>query len=169
MSAERPNKTRAPESLPEAEGPERKRVLNVLAQRRYREYSRCLHRIANQIADADVSIGQRRKEKIAALEAHAKGVPSLSTTPPQPRPSDSEKVVADSNLIDSEAVEEIAKRTTESSFAMFDFDEDPFGPGPMQPFHGQLTTPLEMRHTDESISLYQHSYSYTLNGFAITS
>jgi hypothetical protein len=148
MSAERPKKTRTPESLPEAEGPERKRVLNVLAQKRYRESPRCLHGVVYQIADADVAIGQRRREKIAALEAHAKGVSSPLTTPheaaTQLSPSDGEKVVTDPSFVDSEVLEEVVKPTTENSFAMFDFDEDPFGPGPMQPFHGELAKSLQI-------------------------
>jgi hypothetical protein len=102
----------------------------------------------HQIAEADVSVGQRRKEKIAALEAHAKGVSSLSTTPHEAAtrlsPSDGEKVVADPSLVDSQVLEEVVKPTTENSFAMFDFDEDPFGPGPMQPFHGELIVSLQI-------------------------
>ncbi|KAJ4359747.1 uncharacterized protein N0V89_000303 [Didymosphaeria variabile] len=50
---ERKKKTKTPKSLPEPGDPDRKRVLNVLAQRRYRE---------------------RRKAKYAALEAQAQGV-----------------------------------------------------------------------------------------------
>jgi hypothetical protein len=50
MPADRRKKTKTPEAVPDAGDPDRKRVLNVLAQRRYR---------------------QKRKEKIAALEAQA--------------------------------------------------------------------------------------------------
>ncbi|PSN73741.1 hypothetical protein BS50DRAFT_629728 [Corynespora cassiicola Philippines] len=57
MPAERKRKNRTPEAIPDPGDPDRKRVLNVLAQRRYRE---------------------RRREKIAALEAQAKGL----TSPP---------------------------------------------------------------------------------------
>jgi hypothetical protein len=95
-----------------------------------------------------VSVGQRHKEKIAALEAHAKGDSSPLTTPHEAatrlNPSDGEKVVVDPNLVDSEVLKEVVKPTTENSFAMFDFDEDPFGPGPMQPFHGELTKSLQI-------------------------
>jgi hypothetical protein len=53
MPADRRKKTKTPEAVPDAGDPDRKRVLNVLAQRRYR---------------------QKRKEKIAALEAQASGL-----------------------------------------------------------------------------------------------
>ncbi|KAJ4992000.1 hypothetical protein SVAN01_02595 [Stagonosporopsis vannaccii] len=56
MPAGRVQKSRSPNDVPDLGDPDRKRVLNVLAQRRYR---------------------QRRKEKIATLEAQAKSLESL--------------------------------------------------------------------------------------------
>ncbi|KAF2864994.1 hypothetical protein BDV95DRAFT_613142 [Massariosphaeria phaeospora] len=60
MAATRRRKTKTPEEVPGAGDPERKRVLNILAQRRYR---------------------QRQKEKIAALEAQAQAKSQDSLQP----------------------------------------------------------------------------------------
>lgn len=62
MPADRRKKTKTPEHVPDAGDPDRKRVLNVLAQRRYR---------------------QKRRERIAALEAQARA--------PSPQRSSNEK------------------------------------------------------------------------------
>ncbi|KAF2274707.1 uncharacterized protein EI97DRAFT_434936 [Westerdykella ornata] len=62
MPADRRTKTATPEEVPRLGDPDRKRVLNVLAQRRYR---------------------QRRKEKLAELEARAR-TSSLTDISPQP-------------------------------------------------------------------------------------
>ncbi|KAH7135135.1 hypothetical protein B0J11DRAFT_153731 [Dendryphion nanum] len=58
MPVERRKKTKTPEDVPDLGDPDRKRVLNVLAQRRYR---------------------QKRREKIAHLEAQTKGLDQSTT------------------------------------------------------------------------------------------
>ncbi|KAF2800129.1 hypothetical protein K505DRAFT_404171 [Melanomma pulvis-pyrius CBS 109.77] len=109
MPAER-RKTKTPDTVPDPGDPERKRVLNVLAQRRYR---------------------QRRREKIAALEAQAK-----NPTPPDSL-DQSQDQVADLNssigprtsteslLEECTGVEEIVRNTEDIGFPMLDFDQDP--------------------------------------------
>ncbi|KAF2262690.1 hypothetical protein CC78DRAFT_534564 [Lojkania enalia] len=62
MPAEKKRNNSTPQTVPELGDPDRKRVLNVLAQRRYR---------------------QRRREKIAALEAQAKILAPLEACQPQ--------------------------------------------------------------------------------------
>jgi hypothetical protein len=98
-------------------------------------------------ADADVIAGQRRTEKIATLEAQAKGTASPSITPQEVasrlKSGDGDSVIRDPNSVDSALGEESEKPTTESGFAMFDFDEDPFELGLTQDFHGRLTISLK--------------------------
>jgi hypothetical protein len=141
MSAANSKKAKTPESLPDTGDPERKRVLNVLAQRRYRECACLLAGTVYRVAD--VIVGQRRREKIAALEAQAKGVTSSSTTShevaAQPSTDDSDSLIAHPDFINSAAVESIVNPTAESSFTMFDFDQDPFESGLMAGFHSELT------------------------------
>ncbi|KAF1941326.1 hypothetical protein EJ02DRAFT_434882 [Clathrospora elynae] len=123
MYAGRVKKTKMPESVPDAGDPERKRVLNVLAQRRYR---------------------RRQKEKIAKLEAQAKGVPSpLATTQesvdddgePQFESENSPVRYAASVYEDRSAVKEVPRNTDEAYFAKLDFDLATFPLEPMQNFN----------------------------------
>jgi hypothetical protein len=81
--------------------------------------------------------------KIAVLEAQAKGVASSSTTPhevaAQPSPDACDSLIANPDFGNSSAVERIVDPTTESCFAMFNFDHDLFELGLMLGFHGELT------------------------------
>lgn len=70
MPAGRIEKSRITKDVPDLGNPDRKRVLNVLAQRRYRMYSDVLF----QWQVITQCVGQRRKEKVAALEAQAYGL-----------------------------------------------------------------------------------------------
>src|SRR6266567_2592229 len=65
--------------LPVPGDPDRKRVLNVLAQRRYR--TPAYTTLSTQILT--LALGQRKREKLAALEAKAKTVSSQASTQPQ--------------------------------------------------------------------------------------
>ncbi|KAJ4371181.1 hypothetical protein N0V83_004397 [Neocucurbitaria cava] len=122
MPAERAKNTKTLGSVPDVGDPDRKRVLNVLAQRRYR---------------------QRRKEKVAALEAQTKAIPS----PPDTQQHNDEQteivweVPSDSchgpRLEEIEEVEELGRMLPEESLQMFDFDQDPFGLNLMQDFNTQ--------------------------------
>ncbi|CAO2655766.1 Nn.00g045690.m01.CDS01 [Neocucurbitaria sp. VM-36] len=120
MPKEKSKKTKTPESVPDAGDPDRKRVLNVLAQRRYR---------------------QRRREKIAALEAQAKGIPS----PSDALQHNDEQTEADLDFSTDSCsdlrlegvgvVEEITRMPPQEGLHMFDFDQDPFGLSLMQDFN----------------------------------
>ena len=68
--------------LPVPGDPDRKRVLNVLAQRRYRTPPYIT--LPTQILTLTLlALGQRKREKLAALEAKAKTVSSQASTQPQ--------------------------------------------------------------------------------------
>ncbi|ORY08448.1 hypothetical protein BCR34DRAFT_603534 [Clohesyomyces aquaticus] len=102
-------------SVPELGDPDRKRVLNVLAQRRYR---------------------QKRREKVAALEAQAKaakstalprqadegGVRLKSSSAPSQSSSGSDK---SSTELDAGIVEEVFRNPDDTEFRMLDFDQQP--------------------------------------------
>jgi hypothetical protein len=72
MPPERRRKTKTTDDIPSSGDPERKRVLNILAQRRYRTYAAfILFPHSEQIEVVNNVIGHRQREKIAALEAQA--------------------------------------------------------------------------------------------------
>ncbi|KAF2193398.1 hypothetical protein K469DRAFT_618495 [Zopfia rhizophila CBS 207.26] len=109
MPAGKRRKTNAPESVPGLGDPDRKRVLNVLAQRRYR---------------------QRRREKIEALEANAK-----SLTPPesfsenqngvaQLGSSDSLISSLDKSTEEPAMVEEVMRMSNDAVFPTLEFDQN---------------------------------------------
>ncbi|KAF2468519.1 uncharacterized protein BDR25DRAFT_344245 [Lindgomyces ingoldianus] len=114
MPTEKRKNTRTPTNVPELGDPDRKRVLNVLAQRRYR---------------------QKRREKIATLEAQAKG---LTTTPLFNQSEDetlrlgsrnasisTSKSEAETTQEDkgAGAVEEILRDPDDVGFPMMDFEQ----------------------------------------------
>ncbi|KAJ4381761.1 hypothetical protein N0V86_003126 [Didymella sp. IMI 355093] len=73
MPAGRIQKSHSPKDVPDLGDPDRKRMLNVLAQRRYREFQ-----MSTSLKSKLTSrTGQRRREKIAALEAQSKGLEGL--------------------------------------------------------------------------------------------
>ncbi|KAF2657916.1 hypothetical protein K491DRAFT_690652 [Lophiostoma macrostomum CBS 122681] len=107
-------KTKTPEDVPGLGDPERKRVLNVLAQRRYR---------------------QRRREKLAELEAkantvspptstqHQNGVPFQVITPERTSGSSSEEISPECNAEDY--VEEVFRNPSDMSFPHLEFNQEP--------------------------------------------
>jgi hypothetical protein len=79
--------------VPERGDPDRKRVLNVLAQRRYRTFlpatPECLYLSRDPI-------GQRRKERIQALESQTETAVSETSVPEIPMQSSSAEAQLDS-------------------------------------------------------------------------
>ncbi|KAF2689991.1 hypothetical protein K458DRAFT_328060 [Lentithecium fluviatile CBS 122367] len=111
MPADRRKKTKTPEQIPDAGDPDRKRVLNVLAQRRYR---------------------QRRREKIAALEAQAKGLSPPQSSLDQSQDGDAQlepeyPVIFPSGSLseETEVVEDVVRQPEVSEFLEMDFGQDP--------------------------------------------
>ncbi|KAF1956884.1 hypothetical protein CC80DRAFT_491754 [Byssothecium circinans] len=109
MPAERRKKTKTLEEIPQVGDPERKRVLNVLAQRRYR---------------------QRQREKMAALSAQAK-----RQSPPQPLgqggglqlPEVLPELVSTSSSSEpspEDSIEEIVRSSEDYGFSEMDFGQD---------------------------------------------
>ncbi|KAF1845273.1 uncharacterized protein K460DRAFT_394964 [Cucurbitaria berberidis CBS 394.84] len=125
MSAERTKKTMIPGNVPSA-GPDRKRVLNVLAQRRYR---------------------QRRRERLAALEAQAKGIPSPPVIQQQYEEHTEIGLEGSINLwpgLDLDMaglLEDVVQIPPQESLQMFDFEQDALETRPMQDINNFRTLP----------------------------
>ncbi|KAF2642831.1 hypothetical protein P280DRAFT_276508 [Massarina eburnea CBS 473.64] len=126
MPVERRKKTKTAEEVPETGDPERKRVLNVLAQRRYR---------------------QRQREKTAALEAQAK---SQSAPQPFPRAQDGGVQVIpehstsslESPPDDDEIVEEAVRSSADLGFPDMSFGQGALDMSLFDDFSlGSLPTP----------------------------
>jgi hypothetical protein len=79
--------------VPERGDPDRKRVLNVLAQRRYRTF---LPATADCLYLSRDPIGQRRKERIQALESQTETTVSETSVPEIPMQSSSAEAQLDS-------------------------------------------------------------------------
>jgi hypothetical protein len=132
MSVEKRRKTMTPDVVPGLGDPDRKRVLNVLAQRRYRmAHPISIGMVWNERTDAN--LGQRRKEKLAELEArtNAAAAPTREGTGPSSDSSSSpseqwqdvgvEEVVVQSAAIDFQGLEYNPAVMDMSTFAAADF------------------------------------------------
>ncbi|KAF2036555.1 hypothetical protein EK21DRAFT_83512 [Setomelanomma holmii] len=124
MPASRSKSSKTPESVPSQGDPDRKRVLNVLAQRRYR---------------------QKRRERIAALEAEA----SRSTSSQDDQVTHPHEPSLDAQHSDPDAPEPIQMYTETveevtydfpEALPSLDFDHDPFDLSLME--FTQLPSPL---------------------------
>ncbi|KAF2116166.1 hypothetical protein BDV96DRAFT_686568 [Lophiotrema nucula] len=152
MPAEKKRKAKTPEDVPEVGDPERKRVLNVLAQRRYR---------------------QRRREKIEALEKQANALTSpnafdqardggVSLAPSDPSTSERSNSATEEDLA---GIEEVTRVTVDEGFSMLEFDQDPVDFGLFQDLElSILASPLPSPPSlSNTISQSNSSASPTLN------
>jgi hypothetical protein len=140
MPADRIQKSLSPKDVPDLGDPDRKRMLNVLAQRRYRKFQMSTSLKLKLTSCA----GQRRREKIAALEAQSKRLEGLaeqrsngsspqtsaiSATPKSP------DAIHEPSVIQGD-VEELVNVPYEDDLLGFAVHEDPFNIALMQDFSG---------------------------------
>jgi len=130
--------------------PDRKRVLNVLAQRRYRK----IHVDSSfRTLMLTSCAGQRRREKIAALEAQAKSLDGLveqrstSSDGSSPQPSLTSAMSRSPDAVHEppvrqDGVEELIDIPRESNLMGFAVQEDSFDMALMQDFSGTPTATL---------------------------
>lgn len=149
MPADRLQKSRSPKDVPGLGDPDRKRVLNVLAQRRYRK---CLVEPC-WIPKVTIRLGQRRREKIAALEAQAKSLEGLvdqrSTSSDDTSPQASSTSATSKSLASPQElpenldyVEELINVPCEDDLAGFATHGDPFNMTLVQDFSGTYSPPV---------------------------
>jgi hypothetical protein len=144
MPADRVQKSRSPKDVPDLGDPDRKRVLNVLAQRRYRKSHVNSASYGSMLTSR---VGQRRREKIAALEAQAKsldgllGQRSTSSDGSSPRASLTSALSRSPDGIHEPPVrqdddEELIDVPCENDLMGFAVQEDSFDMALMQDFSG---------------------------------
>lgn len=127
MPVDKKRKTKTPEDVPGLGDPDRKRVLNVLAQRRYRKIIVIEYRFIAHLTN--VCSGQKRKEKIAQLEARTRsttldqaledGGVRLGSMDVSPQAEGQDGSVNEEGLID---VEEILRNPENDMYPLIDLD-----------------------------------------------
>ncbi|KAF2628758.1 hypothetical protein BU25DRAFT_457548 [Macroventuria anomochaeta] len=151
MPADRVQKSRTPKDVPDLGNPDRKRVLNVLAQRRYR---------------------QRRKERIAALEAHAKGLESLVDH--CPTRSDDASPQASSIPENPDTTVELISVPCEDDLPGYAIHGDPFNTSLVQDFSDFPILPTPLPSTPELAEWQQRppsnsfAFPFTADGGLLT-